>query len=246
MGDLIKAINDLGQNNYWDYMQFGVNVISTITAVITLIFAIRIPVKIAKSQNDIALFEKRNKLYRTILPLVCFGKDLLEIEGQNLKKIDRKTRARHYLMMYIMANGRDFDEIINIGLNFKVLKSENEFLGYEISHHKIDDMYTYKLQLKQRINASKAIIEQSSFLFKKDIEDILKKMANSYYLFMILVSEYSELENNDVYYASDEVKEFEFQNCSMERNKREFLKVIKELSNKNVLEQIEGYLRIKE
>ena len=87
MGDLIKAINDLGQNNCWDYMQFGVNVISTITAVITLIFAIRVPVKIAKSQNDIALFEKRNKLYRTILPLVCFGKDLLEIEDQNLKKL---------------------------------------------------------------------------------------------------------------------------------------------------------------
>lgn len=71
MEDLIKAIQDLGQYTYWDYILFGVNVISAIVSVIALVFAIRLPIKIAKSQNDVALFEKRCECYVAVQTLLA-------------------------------------------------------------------------------------------------------------------------------------------------------------------------------
>lgn len=59
MEELIKAIYDLGQHTLEDHILFAVNVISVIISTLALIAAIRIPKQIAKSQNDIALFEKR-------------------------------------------------------------------------------------------------------------------------------------------------------------------------------------------
>ena len=58
MEELIKAIYDLGQHTLEDHILFAVNVISVIISTLALIAAIRIPKQIAKSQNDIALFEK--------------------------------------------------------------------------------------------------------------------------------------------------------------------------------------------
>lgn len=240
MEDLIKAIRDLLLNT---------DVISVIISALALFAAIHIPKKIAKSQNDIALFEKRYQLYKSLSPLVNFGNDLLRINDEDLKKLDEKTRARHYLIGYITANGRDYNEILDIGLNIEFVYDDNEnFLGYKVYHHEIKDMNVYKLKLKQHIYAHKSDIDLTSFLFNQDIEKLLRKLADSYSNFMNLVCHFSELDNNDVVEScKDEViDDLDYQTCPMEIRKREFLNVIKEISDKNILEKIEECLRIKE
>lgn len=69
---LVKALQDLGQYTGWDYILLGANVLSVIISAIALFAAIRVPKKIAKSQNDISLFEKRYECYTMIQTfLVC-------------------------------------------------------------------------------------------------------------------------------------------------------------------------------
>lgn len=93
MEDLIKAIQDLGQYTYWDYILFGVNVISVIVSVIALVFAIRLPIKIAKSQNDVALFEKRCECYVAVQTLLVCAKQL---EGAKTNK-NIQVAFRYYI-----------------------------------------------------------------------------------------------------------------------------------------------------
>lgn len=93
MEDLIKAIQDLGQYTYWDYILFGVNVISAIVSVIALVFAIRLPIKIAKSQNDVALFEKRCECYVAVQTLLVCAKQL---EGAKTNK-NIQVAFRYYI-----------------------------------------------------------------------------------------------------------------------------------------------------
>ena len=64
MEDLIRAIQDLGQYAFWDYILFGANVISVIISAFALFAAIRVPKKIAENQNKIALFEKRYECFQ--------------------------------------------------------------------------------------------------------------------------------------------------------------------------------------
>lgn len=245
MEDLIRAIEELGQYTCWDYILFVANIISVIISACALFAAIAIPKKIAKSQNDIALFEKRYQLYKSLSPLVNFGNALLRIKDEDLKKLDEKTRARHYLIGYITANGRDYNEILDIGLNVEFVYDDNEkFLGYKVYHHEIKDMGLYKLKLMQHINTHKSNIDLTSFLVDKDTEELLRRFADSYCNFMNLVCHFSELDNNDVVESCED--DLDYKTCPMEIRKREFLNVIKEISDKNILKKVEECLRIKE
>lgn len=234
-------------DNNWDAVSAVAAWVGVIASFVAIRFAIRVPKQIAKSQNDIALFEKRYQLYKSLSPLVNFGNDLLRAKDEKLKEFDEKTRARHYLMLYIMAEGRNYDEIIDIGLNVKfIYNNDKKLLGCKVSHHEIKDMNVYKLKLKQHIYANKSDIDLTSFLFNQDIEELLRKLADSYCNFMNLVCHYSELDNNDIVESCEDevIDDLDYQTCPMEIRKREFLNLIKEISNKNILGKIEECLRI--
>lgn len=249
MEELIKAIQDLGRYSCFDYIQFGVNIVSVVVSAIAVVIAIRIPKKIAKSQNDIDLFEKRYKLYKTVRPLIDFGNKLCDISDNNLIKVNSQTRARHYLMGYIMAKDRDFNERKDIGLNFEfITNGNNEILEYKVSLPTGDNnnMHQYIINFRQHIDSTKSIIELTSFLFSKDIEEELKKLVSVYSVFMYLVCADAELENANISNSHEEekFKKLDYQTCPMEQSKEEFMRVVKEISEKGILDEIEQYLRI--
>lgn len=239
MEDLINAILDLLLNT---------DVISVIISACALFAAIAIPKKIAKSQNDIALFEKRYQLYKSLRPLINFGNDLLRIKDEDLKKLDEKMRALNYLKVYVMAKDRDYDEIVDIGLIINPKYDNNNNLsGCDVSRYLNKDMNSYTLNLRQHIYSHQSNIELTSFLFSKDIEELLQRLADSYCNFMNSVCSHSGLDINNNELCRDElINEIDFQTCPMEKRKREFLNVIKEISDKNILKKVEEYLRIKE
>ena len=252
MEDLIRAIRDLGQYAFWDYILFGANVISVIISAFALFAAIRVPKKIAKSQNDIALFEKRYQLYKSLLPLVEFGNKLSEISEKELKNMDAKTRARLYLLKYLEAISFNSDEIIDIALNFKC-KDRDEYKSLECEAHPRKSMNVYKLKLRQHIYADKSTIELTSFLFEKETEKILQNLAFAYSNFMNLVCSSSGLEDINISNTSKSKEEIILEEMilaneariALDKAKNEFLNIIKELSNNNILEEIKGYLRIR-
>ena len=59
MGELIKAIQELGNLSWIDYIQLGLAFITIIISALALFYAIKVPKRIAEDQNRIALFDKR-------------------------------------------------------------------------------------------------------------------------------------------------------------------------------------------
>lgn len=148
-----------------------------------------------------------------------------------------------------MSEGRDFNEIVDIGLNLEFLYDENKkFLGYEVPDPQIADMQSYKLQLRRNIDTHKSVIELTAFLFPRDIEELLQKLTSAYSAFMNSVCSYSKLESNDIVepYKDEELRILDYNTCTLEKTKNEFLKVFKEISDKDILEKIKDNLRIKE
>lgn len=247
-----KITYNLDLDNNWDAVSACAAWVGVVVSGIAIYFAKEVPKKIAKSQNDIALFEKRYLLYKSLLTLEDFGNKLSEISEKELKNMDAKTRARRYLIEYLEAKSFNFDEIIDIALNFKCkYGDEHKSLEYEL--HPRESMDVYKLKLRQRIYADKSTIELTSFLFEKETEKILQNLAFAYSNFMNLVCSSSRLEDINISNTSKSKDEIILEEMisaneariALDKAKNEFLNIIKELSNNNILEEIKGYLRIR-
>lgn len=254
-------------DNNWDAVSAVAAWVGVIASFVAIRFAIRVPKQIAKSQNDIALFEKRYQLYKSLRPLINFGNDVLKIKDETLKTMDVERRALRYLMAYVTAKDRDYNEIVDIGLIFKFKYDDtHNFWGYEIRSY-LKDLNSYTLRLRQHIYSHQSNIELTSFLFSKDVEELLQRLADSYCNFMNLVCGYSGLAINNEPFEDElinkdaeeqgsninnkpcrdkSINAADFQTCPMEIRKREFLEVVKEISDKNILGKIEDCLRIKE
>lgn len=72
MNELTQAIQDLGKNNALDYIQFIANILSIVISAMALFVSVRVPNKIAKQQNSIALFEKRYEVFQFYEKCVAF------------------------------------------------------------------------------------------------------------------------------------------------------------------------------
>ncbi len=79
--DLIDVIKSLSEPGCLDYIQMIFTVVGVIISAVALIFAIRIPRKIAYEQNKIALFEKRFQAYFAFQRLESFSNQLSRVNG---------------------------------------------------------------------------------------------------------------------------------------------------------------------
>lgn len=247
MEDLIKAIQDLGQYTFLDYILFGANVISVIISAFALFAAIRVPKKIAENQNKIALFEKRYEMYKTLYPIINFGESLMKIETERLNRSTATQRARHYLMVYLTNKNLNFNDSKNISLTFSFNHDANfKKVFYEIHTPNGENIPTYQMEFMKHISNQKAIIEQSAFLFDNDIYKLLKELASTYYLFMHLICNNIKIENMEIEAAfeGEESTKFEFYCCPMEKAKNSFFDNIKELKEHDTLRKIENELNI--
>ena len=80
MEELIRVIQELGELSWMDYVQLILTIITIIISAVALIFAIRIPRKIAEAQNKIALFEKRYNIFQFYEKCISFSNALKRAE----------------------------------------------------------------------------------------------------------------------------------------------------------------------
>ena len=80
MEELIRVIQELGELSWMDYVQLILTIITIIISAVALIFAIRIPRKIAEEQNRIALFEKRYNIFQFYEKCISFSNALKRAE----------------------------------------------------------------------------------------------------------------------------------------------------------------------
>ena len=166
MEDLIKAIQDLGQYTYWDYILFGVNVISVIVSVIALVFAIRLPIKIAKSQNDVALFEKRCECYVAVQTLlVC---------AAQLEDAVKNMAVTQAFKVHIMAP----EDIDNPKAGIIIAKMQ-QMQGVIISGEFLFSHYDSKL-LQQILSTGMSLISKTSDYPMPTLTEKTQKLKEKY------------------------------------------------------------------
>lgn len=239
-------------DNNWDAVSACAACVGVVVSGIAIYFAKEVSIRIAESENNIATFEKRYLLYKSLLTLVDFGNMVSNISEDEQNNTNAKARARLYLLKYLEAISFNSDEIIDIALNFKC-KDRDEYKSLEYELHPRESMDVYKLKLRQHIYADKSTIELTSFLFEKETEKILQNLAFAYSNFMNLVCSSSGLEDINISNTSKSKEEIILEEMisaneariALDKAKNEFLNIIKELSNNNILEEIKGYLRIR-
>lgn len=150
MEELIKAIQELGSLSWIDYVQLGLSVITILISALALFYAIKVPRKIAESQNRIALFEKRYEYYITFTKSIAF---VTVIEKLN---IDSKEKGIQLFLE--LLTGKSFDDIGKSALEY-----ETKVVLYDVVAILGQAKYLFNLE-------SDKLLE----LFSNDLVDLLK------------------------------------------------------------------------
>ena len=135
MEDLIRAIQDLGQYAFWDYILFGANVISVIISAFALFAAIRVPKKIAENQNKIALFEKRYECFQFFEKCYLFGKALKNNENRNDMKKDC------LILFDINVESIDLETLSKKLHHFEYMLHQMEFLFPGLKEESVNSLF---------------------------------------------------------------------------------------------------------
>ena len=235
-------------NNNWDALSVCASWTGVFTSLIAIIVAIQVPEKIAKSQNDIALFEKRWELREIVSEVIDFGDRLLTIEKSSIAGLSIITRSRHYLIAFMYCGNRDEEIQRTIGLNMKIIYENKRLIGYQIIDCSDSDLYRYERNFKNYIGWQKRIIKQNSLLFDQENEEILNRLGDVYQKLMMEILSGCDLKNNEIssFKSNHEFEEHFFEADGTEKVKKDFLHIIQEMKEKCILEKIEEYLRIKE
>lgn len=233
----------------WTAVSAMAECISVCTSFLAIYFAIEVPKDIAKSQNNIALFEKRWELREIVYELKDFGNALLEIKKSSIDGLSIITRSRHYLIVFMYSGDRDEEIQTKIGLNIKNIYDESkQLIGYQIVNCKDNDLDEYERYFKKYIGRQKRIVKQYSLLLDRDSEKILTRLVDVYYKLMKEILKGSDVKNNNIssFKTNPEFEKYFIDADSTEKLKNEFLNRVKEIEENHVFEKIEEYLRIKE
>ena len=156
MNEIIEAINKLGETNCIDYVQLVATVVSVIISAIAVIYAVKVPKKIAEEQNKIALFEKRYEVFQLFERCVSFN--------IALQKSESVEDMRKDCMIL-------FDELKYEELNLKIVRKkvhifeytlhQMEFLFPGISEKDVHELYLSLCEVmiaiisEEKVNESK-------------------------------------------------------------------------------------------
>lgn len=154
MEDLIKAIQELGNLNWMDYVQLIATVISIIISACAVYYAVNIPKRIAEEQNKIALFEKRYELY------IIFTKSTAFVKVIEQSSVKTKENAQHLFVN--MLSGKNLDNISQSGL-----EDEAKLVLYDVVATLGQAKYLFNLES-----------DRSLEIFSNDLIDLFKTENN--------------------------------------------------------------------
>lgn len=178
MEDLIIVIQSLGQKDWFDYIQLVTTMVSVLISIAAIIFAIKVPQKIADRQDRISLFEKRYDCYTTIQKFLVVAR---QIENEKTKKAIQVAFRMH------LGNAEDITNRINLTTFLVFLKQKESIL---ISGEFLFNKYDAKL-LQEILSVSLNLVRLSSENDSDKLEEILPDREDV----IVLKNKYCELCN---------------------------------------------------
>ena len=137
MEELIKAIEELGNLSWIDYVQFGLTIITILISAFALFYAVRVPKKIAEEQNKIELFDKRYEVFQLFERCVSFNKAL-----QKSETVEDMRKDCMLLFDELKYEELDFKIVMKKVYTFEHSLHQMEFLFPNISEKDVHELYT--------------------------------------------------------------------------------------------------------
>ena len=170
MEELIKAIEELGNLSWIDYVQLGLTIITIIISALALFYAIRVPKKIAEEQNRIALFEKRYEEVKRI--------------GLMFTEFDR-IKSKTESILYKVTRRKDILRIINDCNKSLAIISENingmyQYLFDQSICDKIKFIHLSHVTIMEEFQSLEVIIRDQHYvsITDRDWHRIISKDSN--------------------------------------------------------------------
>ncbi len=136
MEELIKAIQELGNLSWIDYVQLGLTIITIIISALALFYAIKVPKKIAEEQNRIALFEKRYEAFQFFERCFTFYKAL-----QKSKTVEDMRVNCLFFFETTDIEALELENIRKELFYFEYMLHKMEFLFPELAEEDLSDLY---------------------------------------------------------------------------------------------------------
>ena len=127
MEELIKAIQELGNLSWIDYVQLGLTIVTILISALALFYAIRVPKKIAEEQNKIALFDKRYEVFQLFERCVSFNKALRKSET-----VEEMRKDCMLLFDELKYEELDFKIVMKKVYTFEHTASNGVFISWHI------------------------------------------------------------------------------------------------------------------
>ena len=171
MEELIKAIKELGNLSWIDYVQLGLTIVTIIISALALFYAIRVPKKIAEEQNKIALFDKRYEVFQLFERCVSFNKAL-----QHSETIEDMRKDCMLLFDELKYEELDFKIIMKKVYTFEHTLHQMEFLFPGISEKDVHELYSSLWKVLMAIIGDENVNE-----CKKDYINTMSEFTHKYY-----------------------------------------------------------------
>ena len=188
MEELIRVIQELGELSWMDYVQLILTIITIIVSAVALIFAIRIPRKIAEEQNKIALFEKRYNIFQFYEKCVSFSNALKRSET-----LDEIKRSCDF-SFEIKCEQTDFNEMMLLLEKFEYTAHQLHFLFPGIIDEDANSLYLALYHfILQMVEVDKVVVRDISGAkntYISEMENFKKKYEK-------IIFEQLELSNNN-------------------------------------------------
>ena len=102
MQQLIEAVNASNATTFLDWAPI-------ILSVISVLIAVYIPVKLARKENQIAIFEKLYAAYSQLLAVRAFADCIINLPGES-KVLKRRENCIAYTLKQVSAIGRFYQK----------------------------------------------------------------------------------------------------------------------------------------
>ena len=171
MEELIKAIQELGNLSWIDYVQLGLTIVTILISALALFYAIRVPKKIAEEQNKIALFDKRYEVFQLFERCVSFNKALQKSETEEEMRKDCML-----LFDELKYEELDFKIVMKKVYTFEHTLHQMEFLFPGILENDVHELYTSLWKVLMAIIGDENVNE-----CKKDYINTMSEFAHKYH-----------------------------------------------------------------
>lgn len=170
---LTNAITCLGQPNWLDYLQAVASILSIMISAIAVVMAVRIPKKIAKKQDKIALFNKRFDSFNSLQKCLAFSDLIKTIDNVD----DYKAAALYFF-------GNEEDSQFNVNkvranvIQASVMLQQLSFLFDDVDYEEVAILFNsfknfvFSLDTKNNIEEPKTKFINTIDLFMKNNENV--------------------------------------------------------------------------